>query len=98
MWRVIVVASVFVAGCASAPARWEKAGATAADYDRDARAGGEEAATATAESPKGAASSVRFVEQWREVLLHFRQSGRQAERDRLFVKCMATRGWRPITE
>ncbi len=96
---MIIVAAIVAAGCASAPpARWDKAGASATDYDRDAKACAEQAATATAETATAGKSSVRFVEQWRELLLFFRQSGRQSERDRVFVKCMETRGWRPVSQ
>ncbi|MBI2205533.1 MAG: hypothetical protein HYU41_16935 [Candidatus Rokubacteria bacterium] len=99
--RAFVVAAVFAAGCASTsvPARWDKTGATTADYDRDSRACGEEAATATAPSERDERrSSGRFIEQWRELLLHMNLSSRQPERDRVFVKCMEARGWRPAKE
>lgn len=92
-----VVAAVVIAGCASTsvPARWNKAGATAADYDRDSRACAEEAATATAETSRPGRWYGELVDELRDLLGRVRTSQRDSDRDRVFVKCMETRGWRP---
>jgi hypothetical protein len=85
-WRVIVTALVLLGGCTFVPARWEKSGASSADYERDGRACTEEAGTVTADATNS---------RWPAFLLDLDLFRRQPAADRHFVKCMELRGWRP---
>lgn len=84
--HVLVASLVLIAGCSSVPARWEKSGASTADYERDGRACTEEAGTVTA----GAADT-----RGPGILVDLQLLRRKPAADRHFVKCMESRGWRP---
>jgi hypothetical protein len=91
-WRVVVVAAVLVGGCASTvPTRWEKPGAATADYERDSRACAEEAGTETLTNRSAPGAFVRDLFDDLKAKLAIGEP----DRERRYVQCMETRGWRP---